>query len=220
MRSVFGFALLLATVIPVWSASKPHVVFLGKSQPVKISLGPDATQVRNISVRGLYVDSKLKDFTTGSLHDITDRLFVVQRAFRINDSLPGDPPKQPKWVWQVGGWLLVDRSTGHVTQLKLPDFDPSCSDVSWYRDYAAYCGISDTGEHWYAELAQIGVRKALFRKEIGKAAQPGEAPGCDLSPPQWERRPPRVTFSPSRDEKFTVNVATRHTEEPAENAAE
>lgn len=221
MRSVFGFALLLATVFPLWSASKPHVVFLGKPQPAKVSLDKDEAQTLTISVRGLYVDNKLKEFTTGSPHDVTDRLFVVQRAFRMNDSLPGDNPKQLTSVWQLGGWLLVDRATGHVTQVRLPDFDPTCSKVSWYRDYAAYFGASDTGERWYAEVAQIGVKKAVFRKEIGKSSPASEAPGCKVSAPQWERRPPRVTFSPSGAEKFTVNVVTRHAiEEPAEDAAE
>jgi hypothetical protein len=48
-------------------------------------------------------------------------------------------------VWQRGPWLLVDRVTGHVVVLKLPDYDPSVSQVSWFRDYAAYCGITASG---------------------------------------------------------------------------
>jgi hypothetical protein len=51
MRSVSFLVLILATTVSGWSASKPHVVALGKPQQVKIFLGPDETQVISISVR-------------------------------------------------------------------------------------------------------------------------------------------------------------------------
>jgi len=219
MGNFYRLALVLALAIPGWGASKVHVVALGKAQTAKILVGPDEATTVSINVRPLYVDDKLKEFTTGSAHDVTDKLFVVQRAYRVNDSLPGDSSKQSKWVWQRGGWLLVDRVSGHITQVKLPDFDPGASQVSWYRDYAAYCGISDSGERWYAEVAQIGARKAVFRRELGRGGSGSEAAEkCSL--PVWERRPPRVTFSPPAGDKFTVNVRTRQTEEPTDNAAE
>ena len=41
---------------------------------------------------------------------------------------------------------------------------------------------------------------------------------CDF--PRWERRPARVTFLPKGGEQFTVNIGTRHMEEPVDNAAE
>ncbi len=176
MGIIFGrrcFAAILlsaALAIPAWSASKPHVVLLGKPQSVKISFGRDDNQSAAITVRPLYVDTKLKDYTTGEAHDVTDRQFVVQRAYRLNDSLPADSPKQSKWVWQRGDWLLVDRISGHIAQVKLPDFDSANSHVSWYRDYAAYCGTSDSGARWNALVAQVGVRKALFRKELARTA--------------------------------------------------
>ncbi len=221
MRGVCGFALMLATAIPVWSASKPHVVFLGKPQPAKIFLGRDESQSVSITVRPLYVDTKLKDYTIGDAHDVTDRQFVVQRAFRINDSLPGDTAKQSKWLWERGDWLLVDRVSGHVAQVKLPDFDASTSRVSWYRDYAAYCGLSENGTRWNAVVAQVGGRKALFRKEIAKpAVADTDVSGGECSPPHWERRPARVTFSPATGQPFTVNVVARHAEELADDQAE
>jgi hypothetical protein len=59
----------------------------------------------------------------------------------------GNPPERRssrrqagQWVWQRGPWLLVDRVTRHVVALKLPDYDPGVSQVSWFRDYGAYCG--------------------------------------------------------------------------------
>ena len=97
MRTVhrfIGFILTLAAITPAWSASKPHIVLLGKPQTVQVFLGADESQSTTISVRPLYVDAKVKDYTTGDSHDVTDRLFVVQRAYRLNDSLPGDSPKQ------------------------------------------------------------------------------------------------------------------------------
>ena len=215
MRCVFGFALVLALAIPVWCASKPHVVFLGKPQPVKVFTGTGESQTVSINVRPLYVDTKLKEYTTGDVHDVTDHQFVVQRAYRLNDSLPGDSSKQSKWVWQRGDWLLVDRVSGHVSQIKLPDFDAANSRVSWYRDYAAYCGSADNGARWNAVVAQVGVRKALFHKDVAKpaAADSDATVGCPT--PKWERQPPRVTFSPVNAQPFTVNVVARHAEELA-----
>ena len=38
----------------------------------------------------LLVDGKVKEWTNGEAHAITDRTFVIRRALRLNDSLPGD----------------------------------------------------------------------------------------------------------------------------------
>lgn len=123
MRTLGVFVVVLFAVLAS-AASKPHVVGFGKPLPVKLFIGPAEDKAIDITVRPLYVDSKLKEFTTGKQHDVTDREFVIRRAFRINDALPDDPRKSPTWIWQRGGWLLVDRSSGRITQLKLPDFDP------------------------------------------------------------------------------------------------
>ena len=141
VRTLRVFVVLLSAGI-LSAASKPHVVGFGSLQSIKLFIGPSEDKTMDLTVRALYVDTKLKEFTTGKPHDVTDREFVVRRAFRINDALPDDPHKSPKWVWQLGGWLLVNRSSGKVTPLKLPDFDSFYSEVSWYRDYAAYCGLT------------------------------------------------------------------------------
>ena len=67
-------------------------------------------------------------------------------------------------MWQRGPWLLVDRVTGRVTALKLPDYDPGVSQVSWFRDYAAYCGLTASGKSLYAVVAQVAARKAMLAK--------------------------------------------------------
>jgi hypothetical protein len=103
----------------------------------------------------------VKEWTTGDAHDVTDRTFLVRRALRINDALPGDKPTQNRWVWQRGPWIMVDRTGSHVTALKLPDYDPGVSQVSWFRDYGAYCGLTASGKSVYAVVAQLAARKPL-----------------------------------------------------------
>jgi hypothetical protein len=195
MRTLGLMFVSLLICTPVKAASKPHVVALGKTTTVKLSIGSSEDKSIDIVVRPLYVDTKLKEYTTGESHEITDREYVIRRAYRINDALPEDAHKTPKWLWQRGGWLLVDRISGKIVLVRLPDFDPSHSEVSWYRDYAAYCGISSNGEQVDAMVAEVGGKKALFRKELGKAS-PGDPGGNDCPAPRWERLPPRVTFTP------------------------
>ncbi len=66
-----------------------------------------------LKVRALVVDGRVKEYVMGAPHEVTDRLFVVRRVFRVNDSLPEDAA--PRWQWQRGGWLLVDRLTGRIS---------------------------------------------------------------------------------------------------------
>src|SRR5271165_1119902 len=146
MRTLRILALILLMATVAGAASKTHVIAFGKPVAVKLYIGASAERTLDITIRPLYVDSRLKEYTTGKTHDVTDRQFVVRRAFRINDALPDEARKSPKWLWQLGGWLLVDRVSGKVTAIKLADFDPFYSEVSWYRDYAAYCGTTANGE--------------------------------------------------------------------------
>ncbi len=176
MRRV-PFVLLALAILTAFTtaASKPHVISFGKTFTVKLFLGPTETKSQDIKIRALMVDGKIKEFTTGETHDITDELFTVRRAFRVNDTLPDDDAKVPKWKWQRGGWVLVNRSTGRVSQLKLPEFDPYYSEAVWYRDYVAYCGLSENAERLYAVVAQLGLRKPVVRAPLG-AATNGEMP--------------------------------------------
>src|SRR5215472_15871212 len=100
------FTLLIMFVISAGAASKPHVISLGKPMPVKLLLGPSEEHSVNITVRPLYLDTKLKEYTTGPAHDITDRVFEIRRAYRVNDYLPTESAAQPRWLWQRGDWLL------------------------------------------------------------------------------------------------------------------
>jgi len=62
----------------------------------------------------------------------------------------------------------VDRLTGRVSQLNLAEFDPFYSTASWYRDYIAYCGVSEDGKKLYAVVAQVGRRKPILKKDVGE----------------------------------------------------
>ena len=111
----------------------------------------------------------------------------------------------------------MDRVSGKFTAVKLPDFDPFYSDVSWYRDYAAYCGTAGNADKLIAVVFEIGVRKPLYRKDLGKA-NGGDSPDSDCAPPHWDRQPARVTFLPRNGDKFTVNVSGRYADEAVDSS--
>ncbi len=173
-----------------------HLVVFGGAKKVSYSKAGDPAGALSgeseLRVRPLLVDSRVKEWTTGESHDVTDRSFAVRRALRINDALPTD--KAEHWVWQKGPWLLVDRAAGHTVPLKLPDYDPSVSEVSWFRDYAAYCGLTASGKQLYAVVAQVAARKPLVVKKLAPwdSALPRTASAC--APAAWQREPLRVTF--------------------------
>src|SRR5437868_9363948 len=168
-------ALLLSTVLLLGGSAlaKTHIITFGKTANVQWFVTPEKSLP--MVVRPLYVDGKLREFTSGDPHDVTDGSFVVRRAYRINDYLPEDQKKVPNWKWQRGDWLLVNRRTGNVSPINLPEFDPYYSVVSWSRDYAAYCGIADEGSKVSAMVMQLGNKKPVLRKPAG-AAKAGEEP--------------------------------------------
>lgn len=195
-----------------FAATKVHTVTFGKWTivPSSANLLPEAGgKLLMLKIRALLVDGRAREFTIGSPHDVTDRIFVVRRAFRINDSLPQEPAS-PHWDWQRGGWIAVDRSTGHVSMINLPDFDPSFSAVSWYRDYAAYWGASDDGREFYSLVAQLGRRKPIVKILFSGAKTSTEtedkAAPFACTPPEWQRSPARVTFEANPSQKRTYAI--------------
>jgi hypothetical protein len=184
------------------AATKLHILTFGKWTTVQCpdSAGtPEGEKPLTLRVRPLLVDARVKEFTFGAPHDVTDRLFVVRRAFRLNDSLPQEPALPPHWQWQRGGWLLVDRLTGHISPINLPEFDAFYSAASWYRDYAAYCGISEDGKKLYAVVVQLSRRKPILKKLFdGSIHETTDATADSACPtPTWQRSPARVTFDPT-----------------------
>jgi len=235
---------LMATTAP----KKPHVVVLGAVRQVPYSkagdpAGADPDETK-LAMRALLVDGKVSEWTTGEMHPVTERSFVVRRAMKINDALPGEGapkdvnPQDSKavdgkaadakapvakvadvrgvsavhWVWQRGPWLQVDRVTGHATVLKLPDYDPAVSQVAWFRDYAAYCGVTPSGKSLYAIVAQLGVRKRIVSKKLaGYDAEDRTLPSCSL--PEWQREPLRITFHVGGRETVSFDLAGKSSEQ-------
>jgi hypothetical protein len=189
---------------------KVHVVALGATKRVPYSkVGDPAGALpgeSTLRIRPLVVDDLVKEWTTGDAHDVTDRSFVVRRVLRINDELPGEMPASGNhWVWQRGPWLLVDRVSGHVSALKLPDYDPGVSQVSWFRDYAAYCGITTSGKSLYAVVAQLAARKPVLAKKLSTFERDNIAePVC--SPVVWQREPLRATFHPAGQDAVSFDI--------------
>jgi hypothetical protein len=195
--------LLFPLSLHAGARAKPHTVGIGAGKRVPYSLTSDpagaAPEEKTLHVRPLIVDDKVKEWTTGEVHDITDRSFVVRRALRLNDALPGD--KAEHWIWQRGPWIMIDRSNGHVTAMKLPDYDPAVSQVIWFRDYAAYCGLNSGGHQLYAVVAQVGARRPLLAKKIGPWNPTSPTPAGPLvtacAEAVWHRDPLRVSFTPT-----------------------
>jgi hypothetical protein len=206
MRKIFPIVLFLGfSAVGLWAVPKQHVIAFGKWASVK---WPDASgsKLLDLKIRPLFVDTRLREYTTGNPHELTDRLFVVRRAFRINDALPGE--SAARWQWQRGGWLMVDRQTGRVSPLNFPEFDPFYSVTSWYRDFAAYCGVSEDGKKLSAFVLQVGRRKPILKRALGEASGDDE-PDSECPAPVWERSPARVTFQPDDDHKILFSIRGR-----------
>jgi hypothetical protein len=190
---------------------KVHTVFLGAPKPVPYSKAGDPSGATAdetaLKTRALLVDGQVKEWTTGEIHDVTDRSFLIRRAIRLNDALPGDKPAAAKetWVWQRGPWLMVDRVTGHVTALKLSDYDPGVSQISWFRDYGAYCGLTASGKSLYAVVAQLAARKPVLAKKPS-AFDPGNQSGPPCATPEWQRDPMRITFHPAGQDAVSFDL--------------
>lgn len=204
-----GVGLLLCVVLlsnAAAAAAKVHLITFGKwtTVPWFAGLGADDKPV-TLKIRALFVDGRVKEYALGPPHEVTERLFVVRRAFRVNDSLPEDPG--PRWQWQRGGWLLVDRLTAHITPINLPEFDVFFSAASWYRDYIAYCGLAEDGKKTFAMVAQIGRRKPVLKKPLSdNSLAEGAAPDSACPAPSWQRSPVRVTFEPAGSGKQTFAI--------------
>ncbi len=203
-------ALVLLVLFPLRvQAAKLHIVTLGAVRKVPYT-PPEATadnkseEATTLRIRPLVVDDKPREWTVGELHEVTDRTFVIRRALRINDGLPGEPAR---WSWQPGPWLQVDRTSGHISPLHLPEFDPQISEVVWFRDYAAYCGLLPTLKGGVmAIVVELGTHKPVGQRVL--SSWPLDKPSHPVcSPAQWQRMPMRATLSLTGGQPVTFDVA-------------
>jgi len=218
--AVLAMAAALAAAASA-EARKVHTVALGAVRRVPYSKAGDPAGAlaaeSELKIRALLVDGVLKEVATGRPHGGTDRSFGVRRANKLNDALPSDKsvssdksnekpaPAASRWVWQRGPWLLVDRVTGHFIALKLPDYDPGVSQVSWFRDYAAYCGVTASGKSLYAVVAQVAARKPVLAKKLA-AFDPENHPEPVCGPAEWQREPLRITFHTAGRDAVSFDV--------------
>ena len=189
------------------AAKKNHSIVLGAVHHEPYSKDADSAGFEPgetaLAVRALLVNGAFKDWTTGDARDVTERSFVVRRAIRLNNSLPDD--KREQWVWQRGPWILVDRVTGRITALKLPDYDPGVSRVAWFRDYAAYCGVTASGKSLYAVVAQLAVRKPVLSKRLAVFDRADHTnPACGQA--EWQRDPIRITFHATGEDAVSYDI--------------
>jgi hypothetical protein len=205
-----GLILLIYLVLVTSAAgatAKIHVITFGKWISVQWYPGTQTNDDKPLplKIRPLIVDSRVKEYMLGATHDVTERLFVVRRVFRVNDSLPEE--SAPRWQWQRGGWLLVDRVTGKISPINLPEFDVFYSAAAWYRDYVAYCGVSDDGKKTYAIVAQISRRKPVLKKPLPDDGVADEtAPDSACPAPFWQKNPVRVSFVQAGGDKQTFAI--------------
>ena len=205
-RVVCWFACaLLWTNAAAAAGGKIHVITFGKWTSAQWFIGSGADdKALTIKIRALIVDGRVKEYALGAPHDVTERLFVVRCVFRVNDSLPED--SSPRWQWQRGGWLLVDRLTGHVAPINLPEFDVLYSAASWYRDYVVYCGVVEDGKKTFAIVAQISRRKPVLKKPLADGLPDDGVPDSACPVPAWQRNPVRVSFESGGSAKQTFAI--------------
>lgn len=195
--------------LPLSAAAKVHSVTLGAVRkvpytPAEASPETKGDESSTLKVRPLMVDGAQKEWTLGDLHEVTDRSFVIRRALRINDALPGEAAR---WSWQPGPWLMVDRVTGHITALHLPAFDPEVSEAVWFRDFAAYCGVTTTAKGGLVMVVtELGTRKAAIERVVGPAPAPGSLHGACMEA-KWQRMPMRATLQVAGGEPTTFDVS-------------
>lgn len=218
-RTLAALLFVLAFTTFAHSAAKPKVVTFGRWITVKYYAGPDETTALDLKVRPMLVNGEIKEYTTGEAHEVSERVFVVRQASRLNDALPNDPKGAARWRWHPGGWLMVDRGNAHISKLALPNYDAFYSAASWYRDLVAYCGISDNGTRLYAMVAQIGRRKAVLQKPLGTPSG-GDLPDSECTEPMWQREPTRVTFVPKDKDKVSFAIRSFAEEIPVDDSGD
>lgn len=172
-------------------ASQSHVVGWGPWKSVTLASG------QQVKVRPVVIDGRVKEYSTGEHHRVTESLWVARRITRLNGALPNESLKQPRWTWQLDGWMSVSSTTGRISELNLPEFDPHNSAASWYEDYAAYCGGTEDGSAHYMVVFQLGRRKPVLKKELY---------GQSCPEPTWQRDPSRVTFEPAGGTKVSFVI--------------
>jgi hypothetical protein len=79
------------------------------------------------------------------------------------------------------------------------------SQVSWFRDYGAYCGVTASGKSLFAVVAQVAARKPVLAKKL-EAFDAASHPDIVCAAAEWQREPLRVTFHPAGTDAVSFDV--------------
>jgi hypothetical protein len=79
------------------------------------------------------------------------------------------------------------------------------SQLSWFRDYGAYCGTTASGKSLYAVVAQVAARKPVLAKKLSPF-DPANHPDPACAAPDWQRVPLRITFHPTGKDAVSYDV--------------
>ncbi len=162
--------LFLLSPVSFAAAAKVHVIAFGKWTSVQTLDADGEDNAKPIKIRALLVDGRVKEYATGAPHEVTDRLFVVRRAFRVNDGLPEDAA--PRWQWQrgrmaAGGSRHGPRFRGESAGIRCGIFGGEL--VSRLRGLLRCVGrweeiVCDRGA---AGAAETDAEKSFIRKGVG-----------------------------------------------------
>jgi hypothetical protein len=202
-RLLAGCVALLLSLVVV-AAARDHTAVFGDWVNVKMFVGPERDHSVEMKIRPLYMDGDLEEFTTGQAHNIGESQFVVRRVYRLSNRMVLNGAPAP-FLWQRGGWILVDRTRGRVVPLNLPDFDPFYSVASWSQDWVAYCGMSGEGTQVYGVVAKLDQRDPIVRKPLREASG-SPKPDGECEAPRWDQQPGHVTFLPVGGPAVTVSI--------------
>ena len=161
-----------------------------------------------LKIRPILVDAHVKDFSLGPAHDVTDHLFVVRRALPCQRQSSPGIHLAPALAMATRG--MASRRPPHrpyFPQSIFPELNAVYSVASWYRDYAAYCGVSEDGKKIYAIVAQLNKSKPVLKKSLNGQTIPEDATADSVCPaPAWQRSPARDPSSRQARPKQTFAV--------------
>jgi hypothetical protein len=106
----------------------------------------------DLKVRPLFVDTRLKEYTTGIPQELTDRQFLVRRALRVNDALPTESasakPRAGNGNAAAGCSSTVspDESPSSTCPSSIPSIRPQAGIATT----SPTCGVSEDGKKLYA----------------------------------------------------------------------
>lgn len=176
-----------------------HVPYSRAGDPGGAAPGEDA-----LKIRPLVIDGNIKEWTTGR----SPRCDRPQLRGAARDAAQRHAPRRgparkvrpcAKRPLGMAARSVAAGGPGYRPHWRpeASDYNPGVSQVTWFRDYAAYCGLTSSGKNLYALVAQIAARKPVLAKKLVPfdTAGPG---GASLQPGRMATRTVASHVPPSR----------------------